>query len=98
MTTIIRSSYSSSPYYFFALDEETRKICDAKVLEVDICFSDFMQSATNSIGENQENVNKMQVQFLLENIRLLAFRMEYFRLILKQKNISVFNHIECIFC
>ncbi|KAI9090171.1 hypothetical protein DFS34DRAFT_376408 [Phlyctochytrium arcticum] len=69
-----------SPYVFSALEERTKRSCDKKVLDLEECLDEFMQATLLNFGENAEEINRMQNDFLLTGLKLLNLRRNFLRI------------------
>ncbi|KNC95831.1 uncharacterized protein SPPG_09577 [Spizellomyces punctatus DAOM BR117] len=78
----LRRTPYPSPYIFITLDDKTKRVCDKKVLDLEECLDEFFQATLLNFGENAEEVNKMQSDFLLTGLKLLALRRTYLRVLL----------------
>lgn len=68
-----------SPFIFGALDEKAKRLCDKKVLELEECLDEFLQATMLNFGENTEEINKSQSDFLLTGLKLLALRRSFLK-------------------
>lgn len=77
---MLQTSRSTSHHYFFALDFESRQLCNAKVQEIDGIIQEYLLSTSN-VAEKVEAITKSQIEFMVVQLRLLNARLEYIRLI-----------------
>ncbi|KAJ3020639.1 hypothetical protein HKX48_000485 [Thoreauomyces humboldtii] len=72
-----RNTPYPSPFVFSNLDVKAKRICDKKVLELEECLEEFMQATMLNFGENADEINKSQSDFLLTGLKLLASRRKF---------------------
>ncbi|KAI8912985.1 hypothetical protein DFJ77DRAFT_63797 [Powellomyces hirtus] len=68
-----------SPYIFASLDTNAKRICDKKVLELEECLDEFLQATMLNFGENADEINKSQSDFLLTGLKMLALRRNFLK-------------------
>ncbi|KAJ3415446.1 hypothetical protein HDV05_004888 [Chytridiales sp. JEL 0842] len=72
-----------SMYAFAGLDTEAKRCADIKILELDDCMEQYLQATLLNFGENTDEVNKTQTEYLTTCLRLFGLRNEYIRLCLQ---------------
>jgi hypothetical protein len=79
----------ASVYTFSVLEPEAKRCADIKILELDDCMEQYLQATLLNFGENTDEVNKTQTDYLLTCLRLYNLRNEYIRLTLQGQYIKV---------
>ncbi|KAJ3107131.1 hypothetical protein HDU97_004824 [Phlyctochytrium planicorne] len=77
-----------SPFIFSGLDLEAKKCAETKILELDDCLEQYLQATMLNFGENTEEVNRTQMEYLTTCLRLYQLRKEYFRILLNNSPIT----------
>ncbi|KAJ3140712.1 hypothetical protein HDU90_008015 [Geranomyces variabilis] len=76
---LARQTPYPSPYIFARLDINAKRICDKKVTELEECLDEFLQATMLNFGENADEINKSQSDFLLTGLKLLALRRHFLK-------------------
>ncbi|KAI8821098.1 uncharacterized protein EV422DRAFT_53275 [Fimicolochytrium jonesii] len=68
-----------SPHIFggTGLKTDAKRLCDKKILELEECLDEFLQATMLNFGENADEVNRLQSDFLLTGLKLLALRRKF---------------------
>ncbi|KAJ3155281.1 hypothetical protein HDU86_004371 [Geranomyces michiganensis] len=79
---LTRQTPYPSPHIFARLDVNAKRICDKKVSELEECLDEFLQATMLNFGENADEINKSQSDFLLTGLKLLALRRHFLKSII----------------
>ncbi|KAI9344819.1 hypothetical protein DFJ73DRAFT_493959 [Zopfochytrium polystomum] len=72
-----------SSFCFSKLHPEAKKCAENKIVELDDCMEQYLQATLLNFGENTEEVNKTQSEYLVTGLRLYILRKEFNRLTLQ---------------
>ncbi|TPX37057.1 hypothetical protein SmJEL517_g00863 [Synchytrium microbalum] len=75
-------------YWLSYLDDQAKRVCDAKIVEIEECLEEHTQSTTLTFGENADELIKVQGDYLVSTLKLYAFRNEYLRMILDGRELE----------
>ncbi|TPX51275.1 hypothetical protein SeLEV6574_g00407 [Synchytrium endobioticum] len=76
------------------LKDQAKRVCDAKIVEVEECLEENVQSTTLNFGENADELIKAQGEYLVSTLRLYALRNEYLRTILNGRELETEEQLQ----
>ena len=88
-TLHLRHAQRPSPCIFSHLAAEAKPVCNNKVQELEECIEEYLQAASLNFGENAEELNKTQTDFLVSMLKLVSLRREYLKVMFEDEVVKV---------
>ncbi|KAJ3291858.1 hypothetical protein HK104_005749 [Borealophlyctis nickersoniae] len=84
----LRPTPTPTAHVFTSLPPNAIPFCQAKVSELEECLEEYLQATLLNFGENAEDLNRAQTEFLVSTIKLVALRREYLRVVFGDETLS----------